>query len=272
LGKEFKSNFLTRSITALVISVPIFGIVLFENKILVLLTILVTLFFAFHEWLKNSTSSSFVLNHMALLIFFILLFLAPHKFAELTIFLSGVFWIIFSVFLISNSTSKLYFVNFNNIFIRYLVIISFFLCSIYILEADNIFTFSNYILFLIFILNSAISDSAAYLAGSNFGKNPLFSEISPNKTVEGFVGGILFSTLFGGLIFALFNTTPLIIILMIAGSFYAFVGDYFFSFLKRKSGIKDTGNLLPGHGGILDRIDSHLSSLPILTSILILAF
>ena len=251
---------------------PIFAIVFFGNNLLFLTAILATLFFAFHEWIRNSISRSFIFNHIALLILFILLFLAPNRLQELTIFISAVFWILFSFFLISNSTSRLYFVDFNNAFIRFLVIGSFFLCSYYILEAKTIFSFSNYFLFLVFVLNAAISDSAAYLSGTYFGKTPLFPEISPNKTLEGFVGGLLFSALFGVLIFIISESTPLIIALMLVGSFYAFVGDYFFSFLKRKSGIKDTGNLLPGHGGILDRIDSHLSSIPILTSILILAF
>jgi len=272
LAKEFKSSFITRSITALILIVPIFAIVFFGNNLLFLTAILATLFFAFHEWIRNSISRSFIFNHIALLILFILLFLAPNNLQELTIFISAVFWILFSFFLISNSTSRLYFVDFNNAFIRFLVIGSFFLCSYYILEAKTIFSFSNYFLFLVFVLNAAISDSAAYLSGTYFGKTPLFPEISPNKTLEGFVGGLLFSALFGVLIFIISESTPLIIVLMLVGSFYAFVGDYFFSFLKRKSGIKDTGNLLPGHGGILDRIDSHLSSIPILTSILILAF
>jgi len=270
LAKEFKSSFLTRSITASILTVPILAIVLIGNELLFLSAILATLFFASHEWVKNSISRSFFFNHIALLILFILMFLAPNKLQELTIFISAIFWMLFSLFLISNSTSKLHFIDFNNVYIRFLVIGSFFLCSHYILETNTIFSFSNYFLFLVFILNAAISDSAAYLSGTYFGKTRLFSEISPNKTFEGFLGGLLFSALFGVLIFIISDSTPLIIVLMIIGSFYAFVGDYFFSFLKRKSGIKDTGNLLPGHGGILDRIDSHLSSIPILTSILIL--
>ena len=195
MAKEFKSSFLTRSITASILTVPILAIVLIGNELLFLSAILATLFFASHEWVKNSISRSFFFNHIALLILFILMFLAPNKLQELTIFISAIFWMLFSLFLISNSTSKLHFIDFNNVFIRFLVIGSFFLCSHYILETNTIFSFSNYFLFLVFILNAAISDSAAYLSGTYFGKTRLFSEISPNKTFEGFVGGLLFSAL-----------------------------------------------------------------------------
>ena len=56
-----------------------------------------------------------------------------------------------------------------------------------------------------------------------------------------------------------------IIVILLISALYAFVGDYFMSYLKRKSGIKDTGSILPGHGGILDRVDSHLSATVIFT-------
>ena len=106
---------------------------------------------------------------------------------------------------------------------------------------------------LIIIFNSAISDSSAYLVGSFFGKNSLLKEISPNKTLEGFLGGICGSAIFGFLLVYFFESNPLLILILVIGSIFAFTGDYFFSFLKRKNGIKDTGSMLPGHGGILDR-------------------
>jgi phosphatidate cytidylyltransferase len=102
------------------------------------------------------------------------------------------------------------------------------------------------------------------LVGSAFGKTPLFKNISPNKTVEGFIGGVIGVLVFGLILSLLLNLNSIIIPLLIIGSFFSFAGDYFFSFLKRQSGVKDTGSILPGHGGILDRIDSHLPSMPIL--------
>jgi phosphatidate cytidylyltransferase len=140
------------------------------------------------------------------------------------------------------------------------------------MKVSDIFVFSNFILFFLLIINSAISDSSAYIVGSSIGKTPLFPDISPNKSLEGFFGGLGACFLFGTGIYFVFEIPASFIIVLVIGSFFAFVGDYFFSFLKRKSGIKDTGNILPGHGGLLDRIDSHLASFPVLILLIILLY
>lgn len=106
-----------------------------------------------------------------------------------------------------------------------------------------------------------LNDTGAYLVGSKLGKHKLFERISPKKTIEGFIGGTVF-TLIGGAIFhyaypevtSLFNW----LILAILVAVFATWGDLFESYIKRTYGVKDSGNILPGHGGILDRIDSIL--------------
>jgi len=103
----------------------------------------------------------------------------------------------------------------------------------------------------------ALTDIGAYAVGKSIGKTP-FSETSPNKTMEGVVGGIVVATI-GGMFFGLpivSLVTAFVISLAVAIS--AIFGDLFESFLKRKAGVKDSGSLLPGHGGILDRIDGYL--------------
>lgn len=110
-----------------------------------------------------------------------------------------------------------------------------------------------------------LSDTGAFLVGSLIGKHKLFERISPNKTIEGAVGGILI-TLLGGYLFyiALPGVALLrhwLCIALIASSF-SIVGDLYESFLKRTYGKKDSGHLLPGHGGFLDRIDSILFVAP----------
>lgn len=110
-----------------------------------------------------------------------------------------------------------------------------------------------------------ISDTAAYFTGRAFGKHKLAPQISPNKTWEG-VAGALISVLLYGLIWdfsadetALSATLiPLLLIMAVLG----IVGDLYESLIKRQAGVKDSGNILPGHGGILDRIDALTSSLP----------
>ncbi len=109
-----------------------------------------------------------------------------------------------------------------------------------------------------------IADSAAYFAGKRFGKNKLAPSISPGKTWEGVFGGLLAVTMYGMALSAYF-ALPWIITLVILWvmSILSVVGDLFESLIKRQANIKDSGSLLPGHGGVLDRIDGLTSSLPI---------
>lgn len=119
------------------------------------------------------------------------------------------------------------------------------------------------ILYLLFL--NQINDVAQFFWGKNFGKHKITPKVSPNKTIEGFLGGIVTTTLLA-IIFAPF-LTPLDLkhafFLGIIIAFTGFVGDVTMSALKRDIGIKDTGQMLPGHGGILDRIDSLLFTTPI---------
>ncbi|UAM98588.1 phosphatidate cytidylyltransferase [Polaribacter litorisediminis] len=109
-----------------------------------------------------------------------------------------------------------------------------------------------------------INDSFAFLIGKNFGKNKLFPSVSPKKTIEGFFGGLVFS-LIGALLISKFNVdfsmTNWLIIGLIVSSMGT-IGDLVESKFKRQAGIKDSGNIMPGHGGILDRLDSLLFVAP----------
>ncbi len=115
------------------------------------------------------------------------------------------------------------------------------------------------------------ADSAAYFAGSFLGKRKLCPTISPNKTVEGAIGGVFGSiicTILAGLIFQFLvykNITVNYPALLVIGVFCAVVsvvGDLVFSVIKRDCGIKDYGSIMPGHGGILDRVDSVIFCVP----------
>jgi len=113
------------------------------------------------------------------------------------------------------------------------------------------------------IVSAFLTDSGAYFIGVAFGKTKPFPTISPNKTIEGYIGGMIFGTLgmvvFGAII-AITTTLPVIlpalILYGIIGALVTELGDLAFSFIKRKCGIKDYGKLMPGHGGALDRFDS----------------
>lgn len=108
------------------------------------------------------------------------------------------------------------------------------------------------------------NDTFAYLVGCMFGKTPLISRLSPHKTIEGFAGGLIASLLLGGAMVWIFPSyfgfAPFWVKLIygLVVGIFADLGDLFESMLKRRMGVKDSGKLIPGHGGILDRIDSFL--------------
>ena len=112
------------------------------------------------------------------------------------------------------------------------------------------------------------SDTFAYFAGNAFGKNKLCYKISPNKTVEGSIGGILGSMIFSIVAGIIFNNIGFSIPLLHYGiigilcGIIGQIGDLFASFIKRFCKVKDYGSILPGHGGILDRFDSILFTAP----------
>jgi|TARA_S200000501_G_scaffold325753_1_gene323815 phosphatidate cytidylyltransferase len=153
--------------------------------------------------------------------------------------------------------------NLKHLFFGILLIINFLISSIFFVNIEIASNISSYIIFLIIILNTSIYDSLAYLVGSRYGKIRITKRISPNKTLEGLLGGLFFSALYGYLIYKYLELSNLLMIIFVVSSFFAFIGDIYISYLKRKIGIKDTGSILPGHGGILDRLDSHLIATPV---------
>lgn len=108
------------------------------------------------------------------------------------------------------------------------------------------------------ILSIVASDSCAYFVGKSIGKKA-FSQSSPNKTVEGVLGGILGGTFIGGIVGSfLVESTIFALLSSLFICVFGVFGDLFESYLKRNAGVKDSGNLFPGHGGMLDRIDGYL--------------
>ncbi len=116
------------------------------------------------------------------------------------------------------------------------------------------------------ILATWVCDTAAYVFGSYFGRHKLIERISPNKTVEGTAAGFIFAILTAYLCHIWFihdlSLTNSLIIGFITGSFGQY-GDLFESMLKRDAGVKDSSNLIPGHGGMMDRFDSLTISAPL---------
>ena len=119
---------------------------------------------------------------------------------------------------------------------------------------------------LLLLFSVILTDSCCYYAGIQFGKHKLAEVISPNKTIEGAIGGtamcVLFCLIFGIFVFHLAWYHALVIGLLIAG--FAQIGDLCESMIKRDAGVKDSSDIIPGHGGFLDRTDSYILTIPVI--------
>ncbi|SDN29117.1 phosphatidate cytidylyltransferase [Alkalicoccus daliensis] len=146
------------------------------------------------------------------------------------------------------------------------------LASVYVGFGFHYFIYGRFLdngLELIFFILLLVwsTDSGAYFAGRSFGKHKLWPEISPKKTIEGSLGGIALAFIIGLIYTAVvpvFNSTLMIVLCILVVSVAGQVGDLVESAFKRHYEVKDSGHVLPGHGGILDRFDSLIFVMPIL--------
>ncbi|MEH0672056.1 phosphatidate cytidylyltransferase [Vibrio owensii] len=144
-----------------------------------------------------------------------------------------------------------------------------FLWSVIILRASNIsvdpYHGAKLVLYVCFLVWAA--DSGAYFAGKSMGKRKMAPHVSPNKTIEGLIGGIIAALIVGWLFAGWFDiqfTSPIhMVIITLITVVISVLGDLVESMFKRVSGIKDSSNIIPGHGGILDRIDSLTAAFPV---------
>jgi phosphatidate cytidylyltransferase len=124
-------------------------------------------------------------------------------------------------------------------------------------------TFNTTIIIGVFVLVWA-NDIFAFLIGKNFGKHKLIERVSPNKTIEGFLGGFIFTFIFASIVAKYFVSIQPVQWFMIAiiVSIFGVLGDLIESMFKRQAKLKDSSNFIPGHGGFLDRLDSVIFAIP----------
>ncbi len=198
-----------------------------------------------------------ILTSIALLILLFLMFLSK-KILIITIFLLGILSILEFLIITDKIFKKIFYkLTINIIFISYI-----FLFCILLTFASN--HFESKILLYSLILCCVGSDIGGYVIGKIV-KGPKLTKISPNKTVSGSIGSLIFASFFFSIIFFFFinQFNYQIFLIGIVTSISCQMGDLFFSYIKRKASTKESGKFLPGHGGALDRFDGMFFGIPI---------
>jgi len=271
-----------RIITGLILA-PLAALAIFKLSFpLFMLVIAAICLIAFWEWAQfvNSPNRYLAMIPTVLALIFSVM-LVPFDVASLNainslhyliLAVAACWWLIASYLAVSypSSTDKWQ----NSKVLRHLfgmlTVIPFF-WSMLLLRAQNIesepYHGANLVLFVCLLVWAA--DSGAYFAGKSFGKHKMAPNVSPNKTIEGLVGGIIVALLVGwgaaSLLDITFKSGVIMVVITLITVIISVLGDLVESMFKRVSGIKDSSNIIPGHGGVLDRIDSLTAAFPVFT-------
>ena len=202
----------------------------------------------------------------SLILFFLIFLSLNHNF--FLVYLLIVFGV-FSFVEFSNLIKKAIKNNYFYIFI--LILFSIYIFILFIITFVFFTNFFSKIIFLIVLFSCIFSDIGGFIFGKTF-KGPKLTKISPNKTISGAIGSIFLSSIFmsSAFLYLSKNFEIMIFFIGVMTSIGCQLGDLFFSYLKRKAKVKDTGKFLPGHGGVLDRLDGILLGLPIGLTILLM--
>ena len=203
-----------------------------------------------------------IITSLFLLILLILMYIYNYVLIIAVIIISLIVWIeffglIMKIFYKNNLKNKIFRLFFKGTSLIYLCLLSFLIVLIF--SNENIYKF-----FAIYSLLVAITSDIGGMVFGKFFKGKKLTKISPKKTISGSIGAFVFSIL---LIF-IFNKNfenyvfMKVLFFTVTVSFISQIGDLFISFLKRKANVKDTSDILPGHGGFLDRIDGIIFALP----------
>ena len=255
---------ISRIITAL-LALPAFLLLIYMgglySQLLVLALIIVGFFELYQMTNLNDKTSLFLLCLFAGLIVFLKDPSSTHEI--LSLFLLSNLVLFVKNFSENNEANKN---NLNKLLKSFFLYFYIALPLSYILKIRALEQGFSYLFFMFLVIWA--TDTMAYFSGRAFGSKKLSPLISPNKTIEGSVGGSLSALLIALLFnkyFALFTETPLILLALfiLLLTIISQIGDLFESTLKRLYNVKDSGNIFPGHGGVLDRFDSTLFTAPI---------
>lgn len=262
-------NLITRGVAgAVYICVLLFGIL--YNKYSFIIVFGLILIFALNEFFRLiEQKTPHLISKLFNILSGVVIFLSAYLFLEeksiLALPISAILYLLFlfiSSIIIKRSDifNTIIYSAFGQLYIT-LPICMLLLISYEYKLANSIYYYAFVLAIFVFIW---VNDTFAFLTGITLGKHKLLERISPKKTIEGFVGGIFFTMLAGvgfSFVFTEYNIYFWVGFALIA-SLFATLGDLFESLMKRTYKVKDSGTLIPGHGGILDRIDSLLLVVP----------
>tara|TARA_B100000123_G_scaffold222644_1_gene171225 strand:- start:4146 stop:4958 length:813 start_codon:yes stop_codon:yes gene_type:complete len=262
------TEFFKRVATIMVLVLILTLLFLYGTNTSLLVAIYSVTLLSFHEWLSITTKSKYYI-----LPFLVLIYLIDYiKVIDIVVFTQiSLLLLIIMVYLTFVHESYLREkIKQHSLFYGIFLNLSFFLFLTNLYPYDNTLGTQSYLMdnkhyFVILISLVSFIDMSAYLSGKLIGKHKITSAISPNKTYEGYIGAFTLTIITFFLIsnYLNFQWTSLDIVLLLIFIMMVFFGDLFMSLIKRVFEIKDTGTLLPGHGGVLDRLDGYFTSLPI---------
>lgn len=246
-----------RIITAMIL-IPLVLLFLFSfNSYGFAITLSFIMILALREWFALVPLNQHYQQFIAFLISGAVLMLVYRlNFQLLMVEVAIIFWLFMTLFIISYPKLKLLWANKTIMFITMLILIAGCFDALYSIRMTHNGSF--YLLYLLCLIWGA--DSGAYFAGKAFGKNKLIPKVSPGKTIEGAAGALSIVLIVATVALYYFKIEAisqwyLVSVLVFISSIF---GDLLISMFKRRANLKDTGSILPGHGGILDRIDSLL--------------
>ncbi|QIW09362.1 phosphatidate cytidylyltransferase [Francisella sp. LA112445] len=248
-----------RIITGVVLVAVVFCFLLYASEYLFGVGVFLVAILSAYEWLKLAkVEQDSMLKY--LIVFVVAAFVVSQFFIYLQ-YIFPIFWL-YAIFRLSQyEREKISTISSKEMLVLGLFTIAPFAACLYVLHSNNVAWI------FMFILVVAAADSGAYFTGKAIGKHKMLPRLSPNKTIEGLLGGMLCAIIVAIVFLMYMGLTPLEYVYMVLISalvaVLSVVGDVFESMMKRIAGVKDSGNILPGHGGVLDRLDGYMPTLPI---------
>ncbi len=262
-----------RTITALIMIAVILGIIFFI-PILFIPLVAVVLGISVWEWCKISKITGRN-RYIVAIVTLVLWLLALYNATILNILLVlSVCHYLYAVFLIINYEKKadyritsLYLTALGPILLSALAAVLIYINPPFDPESIDFWTADDARILTFIVMVIAAADTGAYFAGRFLGRHQLSPRVSPKKTVEGLIGGLVAVVavvlLFGSMLESWYLSTGQLLTISLTAALFSVIGDLFISVIKRQNHIKDSSNILPGHGGVLDRIDGLLAGIPV---------